>query len=97
MATKHHCDPEYTGEECPRCGHWTVDLDEDDFCDNCRQEPDNSILKRLFDNNIVSFNLEGNEVDIYEECDTYYHMALNKEEFKQLIDELEEIYNQINQ
>ena len=57
-----------------------------------------SILDKLKENNIVDFELKKNntEIAISEACDYYYEYNLSKEEFKQLIDELTELYNSMS-
>jgi hypothetical protein len=54
-----------------------------------------SILKKLSDARTVSFDLnkEINQMEVTENCDFWYSVSLSKIEFKQLIDELTELYS----
>ena len=57
-----------------------------------------SILDKLVENRIVSFNLSKDKesIKLFEECDLCFDVDLSKEEFKQLIDELTELYNSMS-
>jgi hypothetical protein len=54
-----------------------------------------SILKKLSDARSVSFDLnkEKTQMEVTENCDFWYSVSLSKIEFKQLIDELTELYS----
>lgn len=54
-------------------------------------------MYRYVIDNVVSFELVGNnkEIDITENCEHYYGRIMNKEEFKQMIDELTKLYEKM--
>ena len=53
-----------------------------------------SILKRLKEKRVVSFELDRTQtmMSVMEECDQWYDAVIGKSEVKQLIDELNKLY-----
>ena len=54
-----------------------------------------SILESLEESNLVSFKLDDNLLEITEMCDGYYRRSLTKEQFRQLLGELQKLYEQM--
>ena len=72
---------------CNRCGNLSP-LKECPFCSN------NTILGKLRNEHIFSIlKLENGNYKLLEECDQYFSYELTKEEFRQLITELQEMIN----
>jgi hypothetical protein len=57
-----------------------------------------SVLKALGDGRVVSFCLveKGSVLLIEEECDNYFNLLLNKEQFGRLIAELQEMHDKMD-
>jgi hypothetical protein len=54
-----------------------------------------SMRESLEDSNLVSFELYDDLLEIAEMCDGYYRRSLTKEQFRQLLGELQKLYEQM--
>ena len=54
-----------------------------------------SMLESLEDSNLVSFELVDGLLEVTEMCDEYYRRSLTKEQFGNLLTELQKLYEQM--